>query len=483
MIYWIILFAFILRIGLGFVSISLLPIIGYESKTQKAGYLFFDAYRRDSQAWDLAQSTKPLQRAFDSKFSSDQYGGLLWVSAFIYRYLSGGTHQPFLIILLAAFVNTLGVFFVFKTGKNIFPAEDDHTALFAAMIFAFFPEAILLSASQMREPFLITLIAMAFYGLTSWQITAKKSMWLWILISIMGLLFISPGFVILTLIVLTGWIFFTSNYDSQKKKKFPWQIGIAALGLFFIALIVLSASWDSLVAVKGSGPLGVIGNWARGTAKWNTYLLGRSSGIVQLLFQSLPSFLAFPFVALYGILQPVLPAAIFEPGNLFWKILGVIRASGWYLLLPLIAFSPFAVYDMVLTNKRKQFFWLVIIFWGWVLISALRGGGDQWDNPRYRTILMVWSALLAAVSVRHLLNKYKIQNKGEITRDHTRWFWRIIVVELIILLVFGHWYTWRYLGFGVNIGIRNTIILAISLSGLYMIMDIFYQRFKASSRL
>ena len=56
----IVIFAFILRLGLGVTAFILLPQAGYESKPNQAGYLFFDAYRRDSQAWDLAQSGKPL---------------------------------------------------------------------------------------------------------------------------------------------------------------------------------------------------------------------------------------------------------------------------------------------------------------------------------------------------------------------------------------------------------------------------------------
>ena len=70
-VYWIILLAFLLRLGLGLTASMLLPQVGYaDSKPQQAGYLFFDAYRRDSQAWDLAQSGKPLSRAFDQKYAA-----------------------------------------------------------------------------------------------------------------------------------------------------------------------------------------------------------------------------------------------------------------------------------------------------------------------------------------------------------------------------------------------------------------------------
>jgi hypothetical protein len=94
---------------------------------------------------------------------------------------------------------------------------------------------------------------------------------------------------------------------------------------------------------------------------------------------------------------------------------------------------------------------LAAVVWGWMLIAAVRGGGDQWDNPRYRVILLAWQAILAAQAV------YAVK---------TRWFWRILAVEAIVLLVFGHWYVYRYLGIGFNLGIRNTLVIALGLAVL-----------------
>jgi 4-amino-4-deoxy-L-arabinose transferase-like glycosyltransferase len=475
-IFLITLLAFLLRLGLGVTASTLLPQVGYESKPQQAGYLFLDAYRRDNQAWDLAQSSKPLLRAFDDKFSSDQYGGLLWVSAFIYRYLATGVRQPLLIVLLAALVSSLGIPLVYLTAKRL---ADDNTALLSALIYAFFPEAILLGAAQMREPFLMTFIAMNFYGLTEWQAAHKNTAgaWFWILFSLAGMLFISPGFVVITLVASAGWLYFANPAAATKaERKIPWQVIVGALALFVLALAVVTASWTSLVSTRGAGLFGVIGNWARETARWNAYLLGRSSGIVQLLFQALPSALALPFVAIYGVLQPVLPAVLLEPGIPFWQILGTFRAVGWYSLLPFVAFAPIAFTASLANLNTNQsaklpstqprlpgWLWLSLVVWGWIFIAALRGGGDQWDNPRYRVILLAWMAPLAALALQQLR-----EGPG-------RWFWRICSVEAIILLVFGHWYSWRYLGFGFNIGIRNTLIIAIVFSLLVVLGDWFFE--------
>src|SRR5258706_562662 len=73
---WVLALAFILRLGLGVGTTIFLPVIGYaDSEPQKAGYLFYDAFRRDTQAWDLASSSSSLAEAFDEKLVSDQYGG------------------------------------------------------------------------------------------------------------------------------------------------------------------------------------------------------------------------------------------------------------------------------------------------------------------------------------------------------------------------------------------------------------------------
>jgi 4-amino-4-deoxy-L-arabinose transferase-like glycosyltransferase len=458
-VYWVILFAFLLRLGLGVSAYILLPQVGYESKPQQTGYLFFDAYRRDAQAWDLAQSGKPLSRAFNQKYASDQYGGLLWVSAFTYRYLTAGTHQPLLVVLLAALTGSLGVLFVYLTAKRL---ADEKTAFLSAMIFAFYPEAILQGAAQMREPFLMTFVAMAFYGLVEWQATRAKLPWLWMALALAGMWFISPGFVLVTLVASAGWLYF-----AESGRKIPWQVVAVAAGIFLLALVAVAASWDSLVTVKGGGLLGTLGNWARETAKWNAYLLGRSSGIVQLLFQALPPTLAIPFVAVYGLLQPVLPAALIEPAIPFWQVLGIFRALGWYLLLPFVAFAPFSAGIQPEGQRRRPWLWLSLVVWGWILVAAVRGGGDQWDNPRYRVILLGWMALLAAQAF------YAAKS---------RWFWRIVAVEIIILLVFGHWYSWRYLNLGYNLGIRNTLAIAIGLAILVVLGDWLWQRFKTPSR-
>ena len=202
-IYLLVFLAFIARLALGYFANTSLPQIGYDTETQRAGYLFFDAYRRDTQSWDLAQSSKPLSIAFDEKFSADQYGGLLWLSAFIYRTFSGGTHQPLLIVFLSALAGSLGGIFVYLAAKSLL---NEKSAILASSIFLFYPESILQGAAQMREPFLMTFVAMAFYATI--RLTPKTGdsnirpngirnlpivELAWGILALAGMLFISPG--------------------------------------------------------------------------------------------------------------------------------------------------------------------------------------------------------------------------------------------------------------------------------------------------
>lgn len=446
------LLAFALRLAFGAFAYYALPVLGHDTETQQAGYLFYDAARRDTAAWELAQSGLPLGEAFSSKYESDQYGGLLAFSALVYRIIPSEAHQPLWVVTLAALAGGLGVVFaVLAAGQ----ALGESASRRVGWVMALLPESILLGASQMREPFIILFLAMGFYGVLLFRSPKSPDFghrFLLAGLSLLGLLAVSPGFAALLVFVSLGWLFLDG-------RRVPLKFVLIGLGILALALVVLAFSWQSLVSMR-SGPLGIFGDWARETVKWNQYVLGRSSGIVQLLFETLPSFLQLPFVAIYGILQPVLPAALIEqPALPFWQVVGGLRAGGWYVLLPILAYAPFAAWNLPDPRQRRQWLWISAIVWVWILVAALRGGGDQWDNPRYRIILLVWMAMLAAMTCEQL----------KITRD--RWFLRILAVEAVILVVFTHWYAFRYLGLGFNLGIRNTLALAIGLSVLAVVGD------------
>jgi hypothetical protein len=95
----------------------------------------------------------------------------------------------------------------------------------------------------------------------------------------------------------------------------------------------------------------------------------------------------------------------------------------------------FSLIPMLKTRKEEQkyaWLWLLVISWIWIAVSSLRAGGDQWDNPRYRAILLLFQAVLAAKAW------------GDYRRTRHPWFPRVVAIELIFTVLFSYWYASRY---------------------------------------
>ncbi len=180
---------------------------------------------------------------------------------------------------------------------------------------------------------------------------------------------------------------------------------------------------------------------------------------MEFLFKSLPGILQFPFVIVYGVLQPVLPAALLDKAQWIWNVISSILAAGWYLLLPLLIYIPFAIRGEKDTRLRNQLIWMTIVSWVWILICSARAGGDQWDNPRYRVILIPLLAILATWA-------------WEWAKEHRFvWLKRIGLIEGVFLVFFAQWYASRYyqlfgrLDLKVMLGIIGIISLLIVVVG------------------
>ena len=220
------LLALILRLGIGVALTLLLPVFGYkDSQEHQAGYVYTDAYLRDNQAYSLAVSGQPILNAFSGQLPGDQYGGMLAISAFIYRFLSPDAHRPFLILILGAVAATWGVLCLWKASNSWF---GEKTALFAAWLFALYPESVLLGSSQMREAIVIPLTALTFYGVTAITNHLRQG-WFWILLSAIILFPIQPLVSFISLAVLFGvWVFDPTTLPILRNKRtilaiFPWR--------------------------------------------------------------------------------------------------------------------------------------------------------------------------------------------------------------------------------------------------------------------
>jgi len=459
----IIALAFALRLLVG-VSIYLgLPVYGHDDADDKAGYVFTDAHNRDDQSWELASSERPILDAFSKKFAYDQYGGLLAFNTLVYRYLSPDAQRPLLLILLSSLVAALGIPFLWKAVNQLF---GDKVAFASAWIFALYPESILLGASAMREPYLLTFSALALYGFVEgFYRTAKSSQreqnelagerrqsaWVCLGIGILGMLLVSPSIAIATLIIFAGWMFFTNE-----QRNISWKVILVFAVVFVLGVLFLSASLNRTGEFNASSPLSVVNDWLKLAVKWNAYQIERESGWIQLLFDEMPEWMRLPFVAVYGVLQPVLPAALVAPTKPIWKAIYILRSAGWYVILPALIMSFRAAAGQGSGKKRNLLLWLSLLAWTWILLAALRGGGDQWDNPRYRTILFMWDAILAGT----------VWVWWRETRN--RWVARVVWCEVAFVLVFTQWYASRYFYWGGQLPFAIMVALILGLWGLIL---------------
>jgi hypothetical protein len=147
-------------------------------------------------------------------------------------------------------------------------------------------------------------------------------------------------------------------------------------------------------------------------------------------------------------LQPVLPAALVAPTVPIWKAIYILRSLGWYALLPALILSFGAAAGQGPGKNRAErsrsiLLWLSLLAWTWILLAALRGGGDAWDNPRYRTILFLWQSILAG----HVWVWWR--------ETRNVWFKRVVLCEIVFLLVFTQWYVSRYFYWAVNFRFRS----------------------------
>jgi len=455
---YIIALTFALRFLVGVSLYVFLPIYGHEDADDKAGFVFTDAHRRDDEAWELASSNSPILNAFSQKFAYDQYGGLLAFSALVYRYLSPDAHRPLMLILLSAIVAALGIPFLWRAVNQIF---GEKVAWASAWIFAMYPESILLGASIMREPYLLTFSAMALWGFINsgaQQLAAARTdselsdsrvlARIWLALGLLGMLLVSPAVAIAHLIIFAGWVFF-----ANEQRTISWKAILVFTVIFFAGLLFLSASLNRSGEFDASSPLSVVNDWLRLAVNWNVYNIERDSGWVQELFKIMPEWMHLPFVAVYGILQPVLPAALVYPTVPLLKTIYILRSLGWYAMLPLLILSFGAGAGFGLGKKRNVILWLALLTWTWILLAALRGGGDMWDNPRYRTILFVWQAILGGV-VWVWWHEMR-----------PAWFMRVVACETAFLIVFTQWYINRYFHLGVKLEFPVMVALIVGLWG------------------
>jgi hypothetical protein len=430
---WIMLIAFLLPVLLGAALRILLPLYGYDNQIQDAGYVFNDAMRRDIKAKELAWSGESILNAFGGDYGSDQYGGLLAFSALVYRLLSMDFHRPLLITILAAFVFALGIPFLWQA---ISKRWDERHALIACWIAALYPDVLLLASSQMREPFLIGFGSIALWAALTWREAPKKRI-LPLLVSLAGFAVLSTRLVIPFAVFIAGLILVDNLSLTFRSKYFKLILlfiflVIAGIALLNLKWLEVSAAWDITVAMDN--------------APW-----------IQDILTSVGEGYKVPILVTYGLMQPVLPAALTDSALPLWKTIAIVRSLGWYSLIPFLLYSIFAVWKSQPEKNRKILIWVMLFTLAWLVLSSARAAGDLWDNPRYRAVFIPELGLLAGWTY---LN-------ARLNRDP--WLWRWVTVTGIFVLLFLNWYCYRNFQFGIPLSFVLTLAGIVLLSGAVLV--------------
>lgn len=421
---WMLLLALVLRLGLGIFFSLVLPVYGDNNEVHHGGYIYRDAFTYDKQAWDLAASGDLLWKSFDrSSGIEEQYGGLTFTLSLTYRVFSPDAHRSWLTILLSALMGALGVGLAWRGVRQVW---GEAVALILGWIMALYPESLFSGASQIREPFLLLFIAMVLLAAATWQGKRSRAAWIWLAGGTLGLFLFSPGVAVATLVILGVWVWLARL---EVHIRWWWAAGLAAVIL--LAGLLFSQVVAGTLQIQG-GPIANLVNWLKYSMNFGAYVTTLNSGWLQTIFRALPESLHLPFIVSYGIAQPVLPAAIADPAVWPVRLIGILRGLGWYLLLPFLLYCLRPIWKTTDKRARMAWFWLWLAVWVWIILASARAGGDQWDNPRYRVIMLMFQAGLAAYALLWARQ----------TRD--RWLGRALAVEGVFLAFFGYWYVARY---------------------------------------
>ncbi|MBI3160570.1 MAG: hypothetical protein HYZ26_13310 [Chloroflexi bacterium] len=432
------LLAFALRLGLGVFWFYALPVWGYDTDVQRAGYVMDDAHKRDGAAWKMAKEDTPLWESFRGYSTTDQYGGLLFLSALVYRYLGGSVHHPLMMLSVSAAASALAVAFAWTFTRRLW---SDTAARWAAWGLALYPEAVLLGSSQMREAFSVTLIAV-----TIWLTLKLADALAWkpalaLAVSLLAGGLLSPP--IAALQAAMALLLYPAVDEGRLLTPRRKMILIPLAALAGLALAALF--WPRLAAFFDA-------------AAWQRYVAGSASGWVARQFERMPAWSHVVFLLVYGVFRPLLPAALVADGAVLWKIVAILRAASWTLLLGMLLYATF----LALRGKAWRGIPGALLLGNWLvaLVASYRGGGDDWDNPRYRA---AFAAVQLALAAWALLRQRE-------TGDP--WLRRAFGFAGGLMLWFLPWYLRRYAPFEWPIvDLPDVIGLGLGTGALYAVWD------------
>jgi hypothetical protein len=409
---------------LAVVFTHLLPVYGSGRDHQQAGYFYPDAYDRDRIAWEFGRSDRPLWELSPRETRADQYGGLLILSAVEYRYLSPDAHRPLLVGLQAATASSLAVLFTWGFASL---ALGGSGALLAAWLVALYPEAILLGASQMREPFMALGLVLMLYGYARVRRDdLPRGAAPMAAGGVLSLAVSPPTALVGLAIILVAWV-----WEPRPSRRLPAWV-LLVIGASLVAAYILTTRAWAAAGVWGHNSLDILLAWVSRTAQYEMYVLEKSSEMIKVVFGRTPAWTHVPLATAYGLIRPFLPAALFEPSTPLAQTVEVARSVGWFVLLPFLIHAPLAAPRAA--GWRSLPTYLAILVWVTAIAASFRGGADGWDNVRYRAAFLVVQAAVAGWAWAHA------------RRTGSPWLTRTGMIVAAVTIIFGQWYAGRYLG-------------------------------------
>jgi hypothetical protein len=219
--------------------------------------------------------------------------------------------------------------------------------------------------------------------------------------------------------------------------------------LALLSVVFAARSWGALEGISGSLWQIFIGWWEHTGGAWRVNLVTDQSLNLDVLLLRLPDWVHIPFLVVFGLAQPFLPAAIVAPGAPIWRVIGIFRSMGWFLVLPFLLYAP--IYAIRKMGWRHIATYLSIYVWITALVASYRAPSYQWDNPRYRVVyLVIQAALIGWLWVKR-------------EEERNPWVVRLGWSVLGFCLIVTHWYLGRFFPLP-SLSLPMTMILAIAVA-------------------
>lgn len=458
------------------VFLVIIPVLmllwGYATDRSHMGLVETDAINATMKAWRAAQSNDPILTTW-TQGSGDNTGGITVLGVTMFRLFSSDQERALLLGLLACAVTSLTVVPAFRLANGLFSGG---VAKAAALIAAVYPEAVMLGSLHIQQGYLALVLGVELLAVAG-VILRKESgagelgiprpvlSAVLLVFSLAAMFLLSYQFFILSIFCGALWAVWLSD-PRLRVGRVLWF----AAGLGVLALIVMRVLSLADVIPSNSDYIYSQYHYLYGLA-WSEFDKIAAAGggdLFQSVLSAMDRTTAFLFAALYGLLQPVLPAAIGHrnltaQGGGFWQALGIYRSLGWYLLLPVLIYGSVKSLRGIVSRKPETI--LALIFWAIAIIGSYRAFGDQWDNPRYRMFAFIPMTLLASWAWATWREKRDV------------WFLRIAIPFAVAVAGLTVWYLLRdYAGVPFPVVISLVVLGAITV--LAFVLALFLVRTK-----